>query len=111
MAKLNLKKGVPECDIHNDLFALHQNYGTVEDNQKYWDALCEELPKISKKYRNTDMSRWVDTTLIAFADYLNSKVAKPMLSDTEAIAGIVSAGRSKEEIEAIIKALQKGVSE
>ena len=102
---------MPECDLHNDLFALHQNYGTVEDNQKYWDAICEELPKISKKYRNTDMSRWVDATLIAFADYLNSKVAKPMFSDTEAIAGIVSVGRSKEEIEAIIKALQKGVNE
>lgn len=111
MAKLILKKCSPECDFHNDLFALHQNYGTVEDNQKYWDALCEELPKISKKYRNTDMSRWVDTTLIAFSDYLNSKVAKSMLSDTEAIAGIVSAGRSKEEIEAIIKALEKGVAE
>lgn len=111
MGKLILKKGMPECDFHNDMFALHQTFGTVEDNTKYWDALCEELPKISKKYRNTDMSRWVDTTLIAFADYLNSKVARPMHSDTEAIAGIVSVGRSKEEIETIIKALEKGVAE
>lgn len=111
MAKHILKKGSPECDFHNDLFALHQNYGTVEDNQKYWDALCEELPKISKKYRNTDMSRWVDTTLIAFADYLNSKVAKSMLSDTEVIAGIISVGRSNEERKAIIKALEKGVAD
>lgn len=110
MGKLILKKGMPECDFHNDLFALHQTFGTVEDNTKYWDALCDELPKISKKYRNTDMSRWVDASLIAFADYLNSKVAKPMLSNAEAIAGIVANGRSKEEIEEIIKALQKGVS-
>ncbi len=109
MGKLILKKGMPECDWHNDQFKLHSDFGVVEDNQKYWNALCEELPKISKKYRNTDMSRWVDTTLIAFADYLNSKVANPMLSDAEAIARIVSVGRSKEEIEAIIKALQKGV--
>lgn len=110
MGKLILKKGMPECDLHNDLFALHQNYGTVEDNTKYWDALCDELPKISKKYRNTDMRRWVDITLIAFADYLNNKVAKPMYSDTEWVVRIVSEGRSKEEIEEIIKKLQ-GVSE
>lgn len=109
--KLTLKKGMPECDWHNDQFKLHSDFGVVEDNQKYWDALCEELSKISKKYRNTDMSRWVDATLIAFADYLNCKVAKPILSDTEVIAAIVSVGRSNEEREAIIKALQKGVAE
>lgn len=108
MGKLILKKGMPECDWHNDLFAIHQTFGTVEDNTKYWDALCDELPKISKKYRNTDMSRWVDITLIAFADYLNNKVAKPMYSDTEWVARIVSEGRSKEEIEEIISKL-KGV--
>lgn len=110
MGKLTLKKGTPECEFHNDLYKLHQSFGMVEDNEAYWSALCDELPKISKKYRDTDMSRWVDSTLIAFADYLNSKVAKPILSNTEAIAGIVANGRSKEEIQTIIKALQKGVS-
>ena len=110
MAKLSLKRGTLECEIHNDLFALHNNYGTVEDNEKYWSALCDELPKISKKYRDTDMSRWVDTTLIAFADYLNGKVAKPLLNNAESIAGIITAGRSKEEIEAIIREMKKGVN-
>lgn len=106
MGKLTLKKGMPECDFHNDLFALHQSFGMVEDNTKYWDALCDELPKIARKYRGTDMSRWVDGTLIGFANYLNNKVAKPIYSDTEWVAKVVSEGRSKEEIEAIISILE-----
>lgn len=110
MGKLVLKQGMPECDFHNDLFKLHQDFGKVDDNTKYWDSLCDELPKIARKYRGTDMSRWVDVTLIAFADYLNNKVAKPMYSDTEWVVRIVSEGRSKEEIEEIIKKLQKGVN-
>lgn len=110
MAKLVLKKGMAECDFHNDLFALHQNFGTVEDKTKYWDSLCDELANISRKYRGSDMKRWVDVTLIAFADFLNSKVAKPVYSDTEWVVRIVSEGRSKEEIEEIITKLQ-GVSE
>lgn len=110
MAKVDLKKGTIECDFHNDLFALHKNYGAVEEANEYWDGLCDAIENMSKKYSNTDMNIFVVSTLVAFSGYLNSKVKKPVLSEYEEIACIVKAGRTKEEIEAIIKALQKGVS-
>lgn len=102
MGKIVLKKGTIECDIHNDLYALHQNYGEVENNSAYWDELLEEIVKIAKKYRGTDMQRFSEATLIAFADYLNAK-ATGSKCDAKAVANIVCCGRTKEEIGQIIK--------
>lgn len=103
--KIVLKKGTKECDFHNDLFALHQNYGGVEEKQEYWDSVVDALPVISKKYRGTDMEKLVDTTLIAFADYLNEKATNHIYSP-KVLATIVCNNRTKEEVDAIIKEMR-----
>lgn len=105
MSRKLLKQGMLECDFHNDLFALHQAFGTVEDNPLYWDQLCDKLGEISKKYRGTDMERFTDAALIAFADYLNVKATHNKYT-AQAVACIVCANRSKEEAEAIIKEMR-----
>lgn len=106
MGKKVLKKGTIECDFHNDLYALHQNYGDVDDNPEYWDRVCEEIGNVSKKYRKTDMERFVDATLIAFADYLNAK-ATGLKYTSKIVACIVCSNRPKEEAEAIIREMRK----
>ena len=105
MSRKLLKKGMPECDFHNDLFGLHQAYGTTEDNPVYWDCLSEELGKISRKYRGTDMERFTDAALIAFAEYLDAKALNKKYT-AKSVASIVCSKRSKEEVEAIIKEMR-----
>lgn len=102
MSRKLLKQGMPECDFHNELFKLHQSFGTTEDNPVYWDVLCEEIGKVSKNYRGTEIERFVDATLIAFADYMNAKATNQKFT-AKTIACIVCSNRPKEEIEAIIK--------
>lgn len=105
MSRKLLKKGMPECDFHNDLFGLHQCFGTIEDNPVYWDCLCEELGNISRKYRGNDMEKFVDAALIAFADYMNAKATNQKYT-AKMVACIVCANRPKEEAEAIIKEMR-----
>lgn len=105
MGKKLLKQGMLECDFHNDLFALHKGFGTIEDNPVYWDCLCDEIGKISRKYVGTDMERFVDATLIAFAEYLNAK-ALDHKYNAKVVAGIVCNNRTKEEVDAIIKEMR-----
>lgn len=105
MAKKILKKGDIECDFHNDLFMLHQNYGEVEKNPKYWDDCLSEITKIAKKYHGTDMQMFTEQTLIAFANYLNLKSLGEQNYPAKIVAEIVSCGRSKEQIAEIINEL------
>ena len=100
-----LKKGDIECDFHNDLWALHQNFGEVEDNPTYWDSVVAELPKIAKKYHKTHMQKFVEVTLVAFADFLNAKAVKKQDYNAKVIAEIIRCGRTDEEVAEIIKEL------
>lgn len=106
-----MKKEEAVCKWHNDLFALHTEYCEVEKEQKYWDSLAKAMGDMSKEYHDTDMSVMIDKILIAFAEWQNSKVVKHTMNDSELIAEFLLRSKSKEEIERIIKALQKGVSE
>ena len=103
--KKTLKKGDYECDFHNELYMLHQNYGEVEDNPAYWDAVVSEIGTISKKYKKTDMRKFVEVTLIAFADYLNFKTVGRQDYTAKVIAEIIRCGRTDEEVAEIIKEL------
>ena len=113
MAKKMLKKGDMECDWHNDLFALHQNHGEPEKTSKYWDEFDAAMVGVSKKYQQTDMSRMIDTFLIALAEYLSSKVSTPTMSKAELLADYLVNSRTKEESLAIIKGIESrlGVKE
>lgn len=104
-----LKKDEPVCKWHNDLFALHQDYAEVESEQKYWDGLAKAMGDMSREYHDTDMTVMIDGILILFAEWQNSKVTKQTMNNSELIAGFLIRSKSKEEIEKIIKALQKGV--
>ena len=103
MAKKVLKKGTLECDFHNDLYALHQNYGGVESNPEYWNSVVDEITKIAKKYHKTDMQKFVECTLIAFADYLNTKAVGNSDYNARMIAEIICCGRPRTEVEKIAK--------
>lgn len=105
MGEITLKKGTPECDIHNDLYALHLKFGKVEDNPKYWDSVVNEIGKVAKKYYKTELRKFSESTLIAFADYLNFKAVGKQEYTAKIIAEIIKCGRSKEEVEEIIKEL------
>jgi len=106
-----LKREELQCQIHNDFFNLHQDYCEVEKEQKYWDALAKSMGETSRKYHDTDLSVLIDRMLIAFAEWQNSKVTKQTLNNNELTAKFLLESKSKEEIVAIIKALQKGVGE
>lgn len=105
-----LKKEYTECKFHNDFFALHQDYAEAEKEQSYWDNLAKAMGEMSRKYHDTDMSVMIDKILIAFAEWQNSKVVRHTMNDSELIADFLLRSKSKEEVERIIKALQKGVS-
>lgn len=106
-----LKKDYIECQIHNDFFSLHQDYAEVENDPKYWESLVDAMGKMSRKYRDKDMSigLFVDHLLIAFAEWQNRKVSKQTKNDRELLADFIIHSRSKEEVKGIIKELQKGV--
>ena len=106
-----LKKEYPECKFHNDFFALHQDYAVVEKEQSYWDNLAKAMGDMSKEYHNTDMAVMIDRILIAFAEWQDSKVSKQTENHTELLAKFLIGSRSKEEVEKLIKALEKGVAE
>ena len=106
-----LKREEKVCKWHNDLFALHQDYAEVENEDRYWDSLAKAMGEMSREYHDTDMSVMIDKILIAFAEWQNSKVVRHTMNDSELIAEFLLRSKSKEEIERIIKALQKGVSE
>lgn len=103
MGEITLKKGTPECDIHNDLYALHLKFGKVEDSPKYWDVVVNEIGKVAKKYHKTEMQKFAECTLIAFADYLNAKAVGKQNYTAKMIAEIITCGRTKEEVAEIIK--------
>lgn len=104
-----LKREYIECQFHNDFFALHQDYAEVENDQSYWDNLAKAMGEMSRKYHDTDMAVMADKVLIAFAEWQNSKVTQQTLNNNELTAKFLLESKSKEEIVAIIKALQKGV--
>ena len=104
MKKL-LKKGTPECDFHNELFALHQNFGQIEDKPEFWEACIVAVNEIADKYKNTPMQKFVYPALIGFTDYLDALARKEKHSP-RTIAGIVCAGRETEEIAKIIKEME-----
>lgn len=106
-----LKKEYPECKFHNDFFALHQDYAEVEKEQRYWDNLARAMGNMSREYHDTDMTVMIDRILIAFAEWQDSKVSKQTENHIELLAKFLINSRNKEEIEKLIKALQKGVSE
>ena len=106
MGRVLLKKGTLECDIHNELYELHRNFGVPEEDNLYWDQLNNRLGEISRKYRGSEMERFTDAALIAFAEYLDSKIRKEKYT-AKTVATIVCSKRSKEEIEAIIKEMRE----
>ena len=108
-----MKKEEPACSLHNDFFALHQDYCEVEKEQKYWDGLAKAMGDMSRKYRDIDKSMgvFIDQILIAFAEWQNRKVTQQTMTDRELLADFILRSRTKEDVENIIKALQKGVSE
>lgn len=105
-----LKKDEPVCKWHNDLFALHQDFAEVENEDRYWDGLAKAMGDMSREYHDTDMSVMIDKILIAFAEWQDSKVVKHTMNNSELIAEFLLRSKSKEEIDRIIKALEKGVS-
>lgn len=106
-----LKREEKVCKWHNDLFALHQDYAEVENEDRYWDGLAKAMGDMSREYHDTDMSVMIDRILIAFAEWQNSKVSKQTENHTELLAKFLIGSRSKEEIGKLIKALEKGVEE
>ena len=104
-----LKREEKVCKWHNDLFALHQDFAEVENDQKYWDSLSKAMGDMSREYHDTDMSVMIDKILIAFAEWQDSKVTRHTMNNSELIAEFLLRCKSKEEIERTIKALQKGV--
>lgn len=106
-----LKREYAECKMHNDFFNLHQDYAVVEKEQSYWDSLAKAMGDMSKEYHDTDMSVMIDRILIAFAEWQDSKVSKRTENHTELLAKFLIGSRSKEEVEKLIKALEKGVAE
>ena len=111
MAKIEIKKGSIEWDIHQEYWDLHKEYGEVEKEQSYWDSLAKAMGDMSKEYHDTDMSVMIDRILIAFAEWQDSKVSKQTENHIELLAKFLIGSRSKEEVEKLIKALQKGVEE
>lgn len=106
-----MKKEEPVCKWHNDLFALHTQYCEVEKEQSYWDSLAKAMGDMSKEYHDTDMTVMIDRILIAFAEWQDSKVSKQTENHIELLAKFLIGSRSKEEVEKLIKALEKGVAE
>lgn len=106
-----MKKEEAVCKWHNDLFALHTEYCEVEKEQKYWDNLAKAMGDMSKEYHDTDMSVMIDRILIAFAEWQDSKVSKQTDNHIELLAKFLIDSRSKEEVEKLIKVLEKGVAE
>lgn len=105
-----LKKDEPVCKWHNDLFALHQDFAEVENEDRYWEGLAKAMGDMSREYHDTDMSVMIDKILIAFAEWQDSKVVKHTMNNSELIAEFLLRSKSKEEIDRIIKALEKGVN-
>lgn len=106
-----MKKEEKQCKFHNDFFALHQDFCEVEKEQKYWDSLAKAMGDMSKEYHDTDMTVMIDRILIAFAEWQDSKVSKQTENHIELLAKFLIGSRSKEEVEKLIKALEKGVAE
>ena len=106
-----LKKEYTECKFHNDFFNLHQDYAVVEKEQSYWDGLAKAMGDMSREYHDTDMTVMIDRILIAFAEWQDSKISKQTENHIELLAKFLIGSRSKEEVEKLIKALQKGVGE
>ena len=48
--KLDMSKGTPGFAYMGELFALLRDYGTPEDDDKYWDELVARSEIIIRKY-------------------------------------------------------------
>lgn len=76
MARIEMKKGTPQCDIHNDFFFLHRDYGVPEDNDDYWDTFDDATMALLKKYKGTEYEELANAWARALMEYLDAKARR-----------------------------------
>ena len=76
MAKIELKKGSPECDIHNEFFKLHKDFGDPEDNDKYWDELNAAITGWTNGYKGTDFDEITRMMAVGLLGLLDGKLRR-----------------------------------
>ena len=110
--RIQMKKGTPECDIHNDFYLIHQNFGEPEEKQLYWDGLVDEVNKMAEKYKGTPLEDMSARMLVGIMLYLDGKYrGKQYVTQAQMIASVVTQKRSKEEVQEIIEVLRKWVED
>lgn len=76
MAAIEMKKGTPDCDIHNEFYNLHKRFGDPEDNDEYWNALDGELTKWTNGYKGTDYEEMVRMMAVGMLGLLDGKLRR-----------------------------------
>ena len=71
-----IKKGMPEFEMFQDLFGFLKKYGTPEREDKYWDDMLAAATKIDKKWRDTPQGGIVTNCMIALMDYLDKEARR-----------------------------------
>lgn len=54
MARIEIKKGSIDWDIHQEFWDLHKEYGDPEETADYWNALNDAITGWTRKYKGTD---------------------------------------------------------
>lgn len=74
--KKDIKKGMPEFEMFQDLFGFLKDYGTPEHDDQYWDDMLAAATKIDKKWRDTPQGGIVTNCMIALMDYLDKEARR-----------------------------------
>lgn len=76
MAAIEMKKGTPDCDIHNEFYNLHKRFGDPEDNDAYWNTLDGEITRWTNKYKGTDYEEMVRMMAVGMLGLLDGKLRR-----------------------------------
>jgi len=73
MAAIKMAKGLPEYEFHNDFMHLHKEFGEVENNDAYWNALSSKMCELSRKYAGTPYEKLANAWAVSFAEFLDKE--------------------------------------
>lgn len=68
-----IKKGMPEFEMFQDLFGFLKEYGTPERNEEYWDDMVKAATALNRKWRETPQSGIVANCMVALMNYLDAQ--------------------------------------
>lgn len=74
--KKEIKKGMPEFEMFQDLFGFLKDYGTPEPSEKYWDDMLKAATAIDRKWKDTPQADIVSNCIVALLGYLDTEGKK-----------------------------------